>query len=110
MGKKSYCPVIASGDVVDKVSYDEVLRVTNCDAVMVGRGALGNPQVFSEILGSDSQDKMYYIRKHVDILRQFYPERFIVAHMRKHFLWYLKGVKGANPTKVFVSTSDDVVC
>ena len=101
-------PVIASGDVVDKITFDEVIKQTNCDAVMVGRGALGNPEVFSEILGLPTKNKIDYIRQHVEILRQFYPERFIVAHMRKHFLWYLKGVRGANPTKVFVSTSNDV--
>lgn len=102
-------PVIANGDVRDIESYKHILDYTHADAVMIGRGALGNPGVFSEILGkTDIPDKLYFIKKHISILRENYDDTFIVGHMRKHILWYLKGEKGANAIKVQVSTEKDI--
>ena len=49
-------PVIVSGDCVDKESYDNILKVTKADGVMIARGALGKPEVFSEIF---SLSKLY---------------------------------------------------
>ena len=46
-------PVIASGDVVDKESFEHTLKYTGCDAIMIGRGALGNPFVFADIIGKN---------------------------------------------------------
>ena len=87
-------PVIANGDVVDLKSYKQILDVTGCDAVMIGRGSLGNPSIFSEILGnSPIMSKYEFVCEHVRLLQQYYPDTFIVKHMRKHFLWYLKGVE-----------------
>ena len=101
-------PVIANGDVVDRESYEHMLNYTNADAVMIGRGALGNPDVFSKILGNDTHDKLYFIKKHIAMLRENYSDEFIVGHMRKHILWYLKGEKNANAVKVQVSTEKDI--
>lgn len=102
-------PVIASGDVVDKSSYKHTLTYTNCDAVMIGRGALGNPKIFSEILNKDcTQNKYDIICKHIAILKKYYPDRFISGYIRKHLLWYLKGEKGASAIKVQVSTEPDL--
>jgi len=98
-------PVIASGDVVDLESYKKTLEYTKCDAVMIGRGALGNPFVFAEITGKDSHfNKIEVIKKHIEILRKYYPETFINGHIRKHLLWYLKGEKNASQIKLKVST------
>lgn len=101
-------PVIANGDVVDLLSLERIKKVTNCDAVMVGRGSLGNPQIFSQLLHKRCNDKYYYVSKHVQLLRDFYTEKFIINHMRKHFLWYVKGLNGSNKIKVEISTSEDV--
>lgn len=102
-------PVIANGDVVDKTSYEHMLNYTGCDAVMVGRASYGNPAIFSELLGIEcDKTKLYFIKKHVKILREFYPDNFIVKTMRKHILYYLKGVKGGNAVKVQVCQLEDV--
>ena len=98
-------PVIASGDVVDKASFDRVILETNCDAVMIGRGALGNPEIFAEIIGNDpGLNKVEIIEKHIAILRENFSENFISGHIRKHLLWYLKGEKNVGDLKVYVST------
>ena len=102
-------PVIASGDVVDLESYAHTLEYTGCDAVMIGRGALGNPEVFAEITKAELRlSKIEIVKKHIRLLRQYFPERFISGHMRKHLLWYLKGYSGASAIKVQVSTEPSI--
>ena len=98
-------PVIASGDVIDKDTFDRVISETKCDAVMIGRGALGNPEIFAEIIGKKPElSKVEIIEKHIKILRENFSENFISGHIRKHLLWYLKGEKNVSELKVYVST------
>jgi tRNA-dihydrouridine synthase B len=102
-------PVIASGDVVDRESYLHTIKYTGCDAVMIGRGALGCPEIFSEILGKKIvYNKFETVQKHVKLLRDYFCENFVSGHMRKHLLWYLKGVPGASSIKVQVSTDPSI--
>lgn len=92
-------PVIANGDVFDKESYEKI-KQTGCAGVMVGRGALGNPQIFAELLGHDkpflNQDMIEF---HINELLKVYPEQYVVKYMRKHILWYLKSDKNAKNIK-----------
>lgn len=98
-------PVIASGDIVDISSLNRIKEYTGCDAFMIGRGALGKPEIFSELLGSKKNvSKMDIIKRHISILRQFYSENFINGHIRKHLLWYLKGYACSSQVKLKVST------
>lgn len=101
-------PVIGNGDVVDKESYQNMLS-TGVDAVMVGRGAQGNPWIFSKILGKRPKiDKFEDIKKHIEILREHFDEKWIVLYMRKHFLWYLSGIKDASKHRLEIATSNSV--
>lgn len=105
-------PVIGNGDVVDFKSYKRMKEYTNCDAVMIGRGAHGKPWIFSEILGKEVSMSPYeVVKKHVDYMMKIYPEKLVVTNMRKHFLWYLKGVKknAALKQQVVTLTSIDQV-
>ena len=98
-------PVIASGDIVDRESYLKTLEYTRCDGVMIGRRAMGNPLVFSEILGNNiAVKKIELIKKHIRMLREYFPECFISGHIRKHLLWYLKGEKNSSEIKLQIST------
>ena len=59
---------------------------------MVGRGALGNPEIFSEILGvTPPMTKKQAIIKHISVLSDYMEEEQLCKHMRKHLLWYLAG-------------------
>ncbi|MBR2467732.1 MAG: tRNA dihydrouridine synthase DusB [Clostridia bacterium] len=101
-------PVIGNGDVVDIESYKKMLD-TGVDAVMIGRGALGNPEIFSQILGKNLDvDKLQDIKKHIDILRTHYPETLVVKEMRKHILWYLKGYHNCTDVKNQVVREKDL--
>lgn len=102
-------PVIASGDVVDIDSYKKTLEYTKCDAVMIGRGSLGNPEIFAKLTGNKTIKTRYeIIKKHVNLLRENYKDNFIGGHMKKHFLWYLKGYTGAGAIKCKVATEPSV--
>ena len=101
-------PVVGNGDVVDMESYKRMLE-TGVDGVMIGRGAQGRPWIFSELLGKDIEINRYEVaKKHVEILRTYFDEKWIRLYMRKHFLWYISGVEGASKYRLELATSNDI--
>lgn len=105
-------PVIANGDVVDQNSYKNLLEQTKCDGVMIGRGALGNPMIFSNIFGNSVEvNKFDLINEHICTLKQYFDERFINLNMRKHIAFYLKntGASAELKQKLMVEDNLDIV-
>lgn len=101
-------PVIGNGDVVDKKSYQNMLA-TGVDGVMIGRGAQGNPWLFAKLLGKRPKiDKFADIKKHIDLLREHFDEKWIKLYIRKHLLWYITGVENASKFRLQIATSDNV--
>lgn len=98
-------PVIGNGDVVSGESAARMYEETGCDLVMVGRGALGNPWVFSQInawlfdmriLPPPSIDeKLTVMRRHILKICAYKGEEHGMQEARKHVGWYLKGFRGA---------------
>ena len=93
-------PVIGNGDIFDVESCRSMFEETGCDGVMIARGALGNPWIFSSlILGRDCvpdrSEKISIIRKHFDLMLEEKGEFVAVRLMRKHIGWYIKGMRGA---------------
>ena len=89
-------PVIGNGDIL---SYEDGLRMlaeTGCDAVMIGRGALGNPWVF-QAAGRPLTlaGRMPVIRRHFDLAERFLPGRVAVFKLKHHLARYLCGLPGA---------------
>lgn len=101
-------PVIGNGDIVDGSSALEMLRQTNCDAVMVGRGAQGNPWIFKDIasrlqggpgfVGPSPREKMDLAIRHAELLQK-QSKGGNLARMRKHAMWYVAGTKDAASTR-----------
>jgi len=97
-------PVIGSGDIFREEDALDMLRETGCDAVMIGRGAYGNPWLIGNILAMQNGrqpvrpgplDRLEVFRSHLELfVDSFGPER---AHfdMRKHLSWYARGLPGA---------------
>ncbi|MCI9273448.1 MAG: tRNA dihydrouridine synthase DusB [Clostridiales bacterium] len=98
-------PVIGNGDVTDAPSAARMLERTGCDAVMVGRGALGNPWIFSQINAylehgvtipePGTSERMRVLLRHIHALCEQKGEFLGMREARKHVGWYLKGMRGA---------------
>ena len=98
-------PVIGNGDVIDGPSAAKLMEETGCDMVMIGRGALGRPWVFSQINAylehevllpePTVTEKMFVMLKHIEKLCEYKGERVGIREARKHAAWYTKGLHGA---------------
>ncbi len=98
-------PVIGNGDVIDGPSAAKLMEDTGCDMVMIGRGALGRPWVFSQINAylehevllpePTVTEKMLVMLKHIEKLCEYKGERVGIREARKHAAWYTKGLHGA---------------
>ena len=100
-------PIVGNGDVVDLQSFQNMLA-TNVDGVMIGRGALGRPWIFSDLLGRECRDKFDLILRHVQILREHYPEKWLVLYLRKHFLSYAAAFKAGGEAKRRLAISPSI--
>jgi tRNA-dihydrouridine synthase B len=102
-------PVIASGDILSAELAKKMFNKTGCDGVMVARGALGNPWIFRQIeyyLSCGGQVKKPSVRelrkvmkRHLSLSCRFYGEELGVLKFRKHFTWYVKGLRYSRPLR-----------
>ena len=105
-------PVIGNGDVESAEDARRMLQTTGCSMVMIGRGALGNPWVFSEWDDPKSAKRFRsskeiadQMEEHFRMLMGLKGEHTAVLEMRKHFGWYTKGVRGAAELRRKVNTA-----
>lgn len=102
-------PVIGNGDVRDAESASKMIMYTGCDAVMIGRAALGNPWIIRDIVNyfddgnyldkPSYEERINMCLKHLDYLLKFKCEKVAVLEMRSHISWYLKGMAGIMEVK-----------
>lgn len=101
-------PVIGSGDIWTPQDARRMLEETGCDAVMLGRGALGNPWLIAntrsfleggEIKFPSVREKIEGAMYHLDLMIDLKGEDMGVIEMRKHIAWYLKGLPHTAPVK-----------
>ena len=97
-------PVIGNGDVT---SIETALKMfeTGCDAIMIGRGCLGNPWLIKELVEyfennniidkPTPKEKIEMCFKHMEYLSKIKCEKVTVLEMRSHIAWYLKGIPGS---------------
>lgn len=114
-------PVIGNGDITDIDSAKKMLSYTGCDAIMIGRGVLGNPWLMKEIITyldtgekiskPTYEDKINMCFHHLNYLLKIKSEKISVLEMRSHIAWYLKGIPGSQKVKneIFkVTTSENL--
>lgn len=99
-------PVIGNGDIFEPEDAKKMLDMTGCDAVMVARGAQGNPWIFREInhylkTGEKlppptPRQRIEMAIRHLDLAVQWKGEKVGIVEMRKHIAWYLKGLRNAS--------------
>ena len=106
-------PVFGNGDVASAADARRMLRETGCDAVMIGRGAQGNPWVFAEIAAAlrgeayarpDLAARVEMAIRHFDLEVALHGERRGLPEMRKHIAWYVTGARGAARFRDYVNT------
>jgi len=98
-------PVIGNGDVSKPEDACRLIEETECDGVMIGRGALGNPWLIPRtqaylkrgiLLPEPSiEERIQIALQHFDRVLRYKGERIGLNEMRKHAVWYIKGVKKA---------------
>lgn len=106
-------PVIGNGDVRTPQDAKRMLDETGCDAVMVGRAALGNPWVIKQMVAyvengvlledPSIDDKIDQCLNHAKRLLIVEGERNAIRQMRGHAPWYMKGLKSASQMKNYLS-------
>ena len=110
-------PVVGNGDVTSVESAEKMLEYTGCDHLMIGRGALGRPWIFSEIKAGLFGDTppiipkgealFTEIVKHLDLAISNKGERQGVLEARTQIAWYVKGIKGAAELRNKINTAGD---
>ena len=109
-------PVIGNGDIFTAEDAKNMLDYTGCDAVMIGRGAQGNPFIFTQInelllRGEVTtiptfEDRVQGAIEHLKLLVDARGEYIGVREARKHIAWYIKGLPNATRLKVRVFAED----
>ncbi len=101
-------PVIGNGDIKTEKDAKNMLEYTKCDAIMIGRGALGNPWIIKntvnylenkEIIAPTSKEKIEMIKKNFKYLLENKTERLAILEMRTLTSYYLKGLPNGSEAK-----------
>ena len=99
-------PVIANGDIDSAEKAKEVMDITGCDLVMIGRATLGNPWIFSQINAylenpnvkihtPDLEERLGVMIEHIGKMVEYKGEHMAMLQARKLVVGYFKGIKGA---------------
>lgn len=114
-------PVVGNGDIYSSEDALRMLEQTGCDGVMVGRGAMGNPWIFSRIIarleGAEWVDptvaqRLQIATEHLDGMIGHKGERIGLAEAKKQIAWYLTGLRGAASARASImaaATRDDIL-
>lgn len=102
-------PVIGNGDIKSCYDAKRMLDETGCDAIMIGRGVLGNPWLIKECVdylndGIEpkevlAEEKINMIKRHLKLLINTKPEKVAMLEIRSHAAWYLKGLPNTKELK-----------
>ena len=109
-------PVLGNGDVFTAEDALKLKEVSNCDGIVVARGAMGNPWIFKQIerklKGEDDliithKDRVEMCLRHYELAIKYDGEYKAVREMRKHASWYIKGLPGCTHIKNHMNTLDN---
>lgn len=103
-------PVIANGDITSVEDAKNIYKETNCDSIMIGRGALGKPWIFDEIKDKEfkisKEKKLEILATHLNlVLEKEKNEKRIMIKMRTHLSYYTKGYKNGSLARQKINKS-----
>lgn len=109
-------PVIGNGDILCAEDARRITELTYCDAIMIGRGAMGNPWIFSQIRQMNEHRDITWPtpKEKIDTALEHYRRAILnlgepkaVREMRKHLSWYVKGLKNCTEFKNIINYEND---
>ena len=107
-------PVIGNGDVTSVEDFKRMLEYTGCDAVMIGRGCIGNPWLINDCVNAYNykplkevsvKDKIDMIKRHLTMLIEDTNEKVAILEMRTHLMYYFKHLPNSKPYKIELCTA-----
>ena len=113
-------PVIGNGDIYNAADAINMYEATGCDAIMVGRGAMGNPWIFKEIacalcgkeyIAPTEKERISLALRQLCLMVEAKGERIGIAEGKKHIGWYISGMNGAASARnriMMASTLDEI--
>lgn len=111
-------PVVGNGDVKDVAGFHRMREATGCDAVMVGRGAMGNPWLFRSLAAVSRgeidpgpptlEERRSVWRRHAALTQTHAPEKMRVHELRKTLAWYSRGLWGGSQLRQRSFTTADI--
>src|SRR5262245_5212711 len=114
----THIPVVGNGDVVDVAGFLAMREQTGCDAVMIGRGALGNPWLFGRIreicAGRPDPgpptlaERVHVYRRHLGLIEEMKAGPRLMNEVRKACAWYARGLYGCNALRLKVWEAPDL--
>jgi len=112
--EKTKIPIIGNGDILNGEDARRMLAQTGCDGIMIGRGALGRPWVFNDIIyelqGFPLPDhpvsqRFQIMNLHLDSLLEYYSSTQAHKLFKTHFAWYVRGLPQAAKYRLEVNIS-----
>ncbi len=110
-------PVIGNGDIITIDDMITMFEQTGCDSVMIGRGTMGKPWLFTqiknylrngEIKHVSTDDKLKIIRRHMELMISDKGEEKAILEMRTHLAHYTKGLRGGAQARNYITKLHDV--
>ena len=110
-------PVIGNGNIVDEKSAKKMFEYTGVDGIMIGRGALGKPWIFKQIIHylktgmllpePSLNEKLEVIKKHINLEVQEKGDIVATKELRKHIAWYTKNLKNSSEFRGKINTIEN---
>lgn len=111
-------PVIGNGDILTCYDAKRMLDETGCDAIMIGRGVLGNPWLIKECIEYledkkepkevSVEEKINMIKYHLELLRKTKCDKLALLEIRSHASWYLKGIKNSSKLRTDICKAKNI--
>ena len=111
-------PVIGNGDILTCYDAKRMLDETGCDAIMIGRGVLGNPWLIKECIEYledkkepkevSVEEKINMIKYHIELLRKTKCDKLALLEIRSHASWYLKGIKNSSKLRTDICKAKNI--
>ena len=115
--KEVNIPVIGNGDVSSLDDFKEIINETSCDAVMIGRAALGNPWIFKEIMSYYNNvdyneptfnEKVITCLNHIELLEKYKNETACINLSKKHIAYYIKSFKNSSKWRKQIMSKNSI--